>query len=124
VSCQNNIRVETDLIHGFVGRFVDAARRVADSGGQIVAVPADLSRSTGSSWHGYDPTTRIGILRSRKTRRGSLLQREIGSIFMVVTDVFVHRPFQMPVIHHDHTVDQITAAVANPALGNSVLPRT
>jgi hypothetical protein len=30
----------------------------------------------------------------------------------------------MALIHHDYMVDQITAAVANPALGDSVLPRT
>lgn len=43
---------------------------------------------------------------------------------MVVPHVLVHQPFQKPLIHHDHMVDQITAAVANPALGDSVLPRT
>ena len=57
-------------------------------------------------------------------RRRSLLQREMGSIVMIVPDVFVHQPSEMPLIHHDHVVDQITAAVANPALGNAVLPRT
>ena len=46
------------------------------------------------------------------------------AIFMVVVDVFVQQPFQMPLIHHDYMVDQITAAVANPAFGNAVLPRT
>ena len=99
-------------------RFIRDARS-ADSGGQIVAV----MQST-KSWHGCDPTTWMGIRRSGTTRRSSFLQRKMRSIFMVVPDVFVHQPFQMPLIHHDHMVDQITAAVANPALGNAVLPRT
>src|SRR5260370_24609970 len=76
------------------------------------------------SWHGYGPTPCIGIVRSVTTRRSSLLQREMRSIFMVVPDVFVHQPFQMLLIHHDHMVDQITTAVANQALGSAVLPRT
>src|SRR5882724_10388184 len=76
------------------------------------------------SWHGYDPTTCIGVLRSMTTRRSTLPQREMRSIFMVVPDVFVHQPFQMPLIHHDHMVNQITATAASPALGDSVLPWT
>jgi hypothetical protein len=56
--------------------------------------------------------------------RSILLQREIRSIFIVVPDVFVHQPFQMPLIRHDHVVDQIAASVANPGLCDSVLPRT
>jgi hypothetical protein len=55
-------------------------------------------------------------------RRCSLRQREMSSIFMVVADVFIHQLFQMPVIHHDHRVDQITAGVVNPSLGVAVLP--
>jgi len=51
------------------------------------------------------------------TRRGTLLQREMRSIFIVVPDVFVHQPFRMPLIRHDHMVDQIAAPVANPGLG-------
>jgi len=46
------------------------------------------------------------------------------SIFMIVAEVFIHQPSQMSLIHHDRMVDQITAAAANPALGNAVLPRT
>jgi hypothetical protein len=51
------------------------------------------------------------------TRRSTLLQREMRSIFIVVPDVFVHQQFQMPLIRRDHMVDQIAAPVANPGLG-------
>ena len=40
------------------------------------------------------------------------------------TDVLVHQPFQMPFIQHDHLVEQIVTATADPALGDAVLPRT
>ena len=43
---------------------------------------------------------------------------------LVVMDVLVHQPFQMPFIQHDHTVEQIVTATADPALGDAVLPRT
>src|SRR5580658_1569742 len=46
------------------------------------------------------------------------------AIVLVVMDVLVHQPFQMPFIQHDHMVEQIAAAVANPTLGNTVLPWT
>ena len=46
------------------------------------------------------------------------------SILVVVTDVLIHQAFQMPLIEDDHMVKQIAAAVADPPLGNTVLPRT
>src|SRR5580658_3414902 len=46
------------------------------------------------------------------------------AIVLVVMDVLVHQPFQMPFIQHDHMVEQIVTAVANPTLGNTVLPWT
>lgn len=46
------------------------------------------------------------------------------AIVLVVMDVLVHQPFQMPFIQHDHMVEQIVTATADPALGDAVLPRT
>ena len=34
-------------------------------------------------------------------------------------DVFVHKPFQMPLIENDHMVEQIPAAGAYPAFRNA-----
>ena len=41
---------------------------------------------------------------------------------MVITDVFVHQAFQMPLIEDDHMVEQIPSAVAGPVLCNAILP--
>jgi hypothetical protein len=48
----------------------------------------------------------------------------MSSIFMEVADVFVHQPFQMPLIHYNHVVEQISSAAANPSLSDAILPRT
>jgi hypothetical protein len=75
-------------------------------------------------WHRYDFATCIGILRGLTTGRRSLRQREMRSIFVVVTDVLVHQAFQMPFIQDDHMVKQISSTASDPALGNTILPRT
>ena len=41
---------------------------------------------------------------------------------MVVADVFIHEAFQMPFIENDDVVEQIPAAVSDPALCDAVLP--
>jgi hypothetical protein len=46
------------------------------------------------------------------------------SIFVAVADVFIHQPFQMPLIDHDYVVEQVSSAATNPSLSDSVLPRT
>ena len=48
----------------------------------------------------------------------------MGSVFVVVEDVFPHETLQMPFIEHDHMVESVTTAAPHPALRNSVLPRT
>ena len=44
-------------------------------------------------------------------------------VVMVVADIFTHQSFQMPLIKDDHMIQQITAAVANKAFRDFVLPR-
>ena len=75
-------------------------------------------------WHGNYPTAFARVLFCLTTGRRSLRQREMRSIFVVVTDVLIHQAFQMTSIEDDHMIEQIPAAVANPALCNTVLPRT
>jgi hypothetical protein len=41
-----------------------------------------------------------------------------------VPDVIIHEALQMALIEHDHMVEQVPAAVADPTLDNAVLPRT
>src|SRR5664280_1313710 len=56
---------------------------------------------------------------------GSVLPKsEMSPVLVVVTDVLIQQPSQMFPIQHDHMVQEISTYTANPALGNSVLPRT
>jgi hypothetical protein len=48
----------------------------------------------------------------------------MGSVFMVVVNVFGKQPFQMGLVHRDHVVTQITSATFDPPLSDSILPRT
>jgi len=58
------------------------------------------------SGHRYGPTTAALIhLYFTKSRR-SLLQGQMRSVVVVVTDVFVYQAIQMPLIHNDHMVEQ------------------
>ena len=56
--------------------------------------------------------------------RRSLRQREMSSILVVIADVFSHEVFQMALVDDDRMVEQIPPTVANPSVGNTVLPRT
>ena len=42
---------------------------------------------------------------------------------VVVADVFVHEAFHVPLIENDHMIEQVTTAVADPALGHGILSR-
>jgi hypothetical protein len=43
---------------------------------------------------------------------------------VIVADVLIHEALQMPFIEHDHMVEQIAAAVSDPAFSDAILPRT
>jgi len=48
----------------------------------------------------------------------------MSPVFVVVTDVLGDEAFQMTMIENDHMIELVSAAVANPALGNAILPGT
>jgi hypothetical protein len=48
----------------------------------------------------------------------------MGSVFVVIVDVFFQQSSQMPLVQNDHVVKQLPAHTPNPALGDAVLPRT
>jgi hypothetical protein len=77
---------------------------------------------TAEPWHGYNLVTCARIRFCFTTRWSLLLQTEVRAIFVVIADVIVHQALQMPFIENDHMVEQIAAAVANPALGDPILP--
>ena len=75
-------------------------------------------------WHGYDLAARNRILFCFTASRRSLRQRKVSPVVVVVPDVFIHEAFQMLLVQNNHMIEQVAAAVADPALGNTVLPRT
>src|ERR1035437_4321284 len=48
----------------------------------------------------------------------------MSPVLVVITDVLSQQPSQVPLIENDHVIEQVPPRTANPALGNSVLPRT
>jgi len=55
--------------------------------------------------------------------RGLLLQPEMGSIVVVITNILSHEALEMPPIERDDMIEQISSAVANEALSYPILPR-
>src|SRR5882672_7764087 len=53
-----------------------------------------------------------------------LRETQVRSIIVVVAHVFCHESLQMPFVQDDYVVKQVSSATSNPALGNTVLPRT
>jgi hypothetical protein len=76
------------------------------------------------SRHGNDAAIGADAIFRLAAGRRSLRQREMRPVRVVVTDVFVHQSFQVSLIHNDHMVEQIPAAVADPSFCNPVLLRT
>ena len=93
--------------------------RTGSSGGKIVAM-----MQTAYSGHGNDPSIFTGIRSRRPSSGGSFAQSQMRSIFMVVMDVISHQAFQMTLIENNDMIEQVPAAVTDPAFGNAVLPRT
>jgi hypothetical protein len=93
--------------------------RSADSGGQLVA----MMQAT-KPWHRNNPATDSGLGLCFTTGWRSLIQSKMRSVVVVVADVPIHQAFEMAFIQNDHMVEQVAAAVADPALCHAVLPRT
>jgi hypothetical protein len=103
-------------------RFVsnsEQRRSSGDSSGPNISMmqPADSGR-------GKNPAVHRGARFHRTSSGRSFAQRKMRSVFMVVADVLTHETFQMTLIENNHMIEQVPAAVANPAFCNIVLPRT
>src|SRR5664280_1397024 len=48
----------------------------------------------------------------------------MSPVLVVITDVLIQQPSQVPLIENDHVIEQVPPHTANPPLRNSVLPRT
>jgi hypothetical protein len=55
--------------------------------------------------------------------RSLLLQREVCPVIVIVKQVVSHQPLEMPLVEHDHMIEQVSPAIAHEAFCNSVLPR-
>jgi len=75
---------------------------------------------TTQPWHRSHLVTSAGIFLCFTTCRRPLFQREMGAVFEIVEDVFVHEAFQMPPIENDNMIEQIPAAGAYPAFRDTV----
>src|ERR1022692_319529 len=62
--------------------------------------------------------------RCHSTTGSVLLKSEMSPVLVVITNVVLQQPSQVPLIENDHVIEQVPPYTANPALGNSVLPRT
>src|ERR1017187_567233 len=63
-------------------------------------------------------------LRNISLFRSLLLQAKVGSVGMIVADIFGHQPFEMPLVEHDDMIKQVSAATTHEALRHAVLPWT
>jgi hypothetical protein len=48
----------------------------------------------------------------------------VDSVFVVVVNVFAQQAMQVPLVHDNHVIQQLTASAADPSLGDSILPWT
>src|SRR5271170_3286539 len=79
--------------------------------------PAKLRR-------GNDLRMHLSSLHRLSASRRLLVQSKMRTVIVEVANVFVHKALQVAFIQHDHMVEQIAAAGANPTFGHTVLPGT
>src|SRR5271163_4516885 len=53
-----------------------------------------------------------------------LRESKMSPVLVIVEQVGRHQPFEMALFQDDHVVKQVASATSNPALSNTVLPRT
>jgi len=56
------------------------------------------------------------------TRRGLLVQSEMGSVIVVIANVLGHEPLEMAFIEHNYMVKQISTARTDEGLGRAIPP--
>jgi hypothetical protein len=55
--------------------------------------------------HGDNPAVRVRGLRSLAASSSVLVQPEVRSVFVVITNVIRHKTLQVPLIESDHTIE-------------------
>jgi|SRR6516165_548625 len=75
------------------------------------------------SWQGdYVPLRREQCRHS--ALRSVLRKSQVSFVVVAITDVVIQQPSQVSPVQHNHTIQELSTYTANPALRNSVLPRT
>ena len=62
--------------------------------------------------------------RGDSTTGSVLADSEMSAVLVVIMDIVIQQPPQVPLIKNDHVIQEISAYTANPAFGSSALPRT
>src|ERR1035438_7763463 len=75
-------------------------------------------------WNRDNPAFHIGSAHRFTSQRHFLRKRKMSPVVVVVADVVIQQAFQMPFFQNNHVVEQIPAAVTDPAFGDTVLPWT
>ena len=70
---------------------------------------------------GYDVASADAV---PPTLRSLLPETTVGAVLVVVVDIRGEQPFQMRFIDGNHLIQQFAPAATDPALSNTILPRT
>src|ERR1035437_3577782 len=73
--------------------------------------------------HRNDPATWAHSLSDRTPFRRLFLQTKVGSVVVVVADIFGHEALEMAFTENDDVIEQVPAAVADEAFCDAVMPR-
>jgi hypothetical protein len=71
-----------------------------------------------------DDFERSAPRRDLPAERRFLSKSQVGPVTMVLRDVLCQESFQVPLIDHDHVIEEILSAALNPSLRHAVLPGT
>jgi hypothetical protein len=67
--------------------------------------------------------SRVGARLDRASHRRVLGESEMRPVDLVVGDELGEQQLQVPIVQHDHVVEQFAANGGDEALGNAFLPR-
>ena len=73
---------------------------------------------------GMNSATDCRTTLDRPPRWSVFRQPQMRPILVTIADILSHQPLQMPLIEHDHVVQQVATAAPDPTLRDTVLPRT
>jgi len=103
-------------------RDISSKRLIVNCGGDSRSKIVSMVQATNSR-HRDDVAAGVRTLDGLTTRRSLLVQAEMGSVLVKVSNILAHQPFEMPSVEHDHVVEEIATAASDEALGDAVLPR-